>query len=157
MIEIRKVCWKVLWVGGWAPLLVFVTHIFIDRILDAYHRWPQSEVPMHFAGGMAIAFLISKCFRTLPRELVQRSRKVVLELLLVGSLTATATVLWEFSEFTIDQLFGTNLQVSLANTMKDMTMGISGAVVVILIRARQLNVGTDELRELVADWIGGDN
>ena len=155
MTEIVKTCWKVLKVGGWAPLLVFATHVFIDRVLNAYELWPPIDIPMHFSGGLAIAFFISRCFQTLPREAVQRSRLVVLDLLLVGSLTATAAVFWEFAEFSLDQVFGTNVQVSLANTMKDMAMGISGAIVFILIRARQLRAGATELKELTVDWFRG--
>lgn len=150
-----KTCWRVLIVGGWAPLLVFAAHMLSDRVFDAYGRWPSFDIPMHFSGGLAIAFFISRCFQTLPRGTVSRSRCVVLELLLAGSLAATAAVFWEFAEFTLDQLFGSNIQVSLANTMKDMAMGISGAVVFILARARQLRMGTRELREVTNDWVRG--
>ena len=134
MSNVLRTCWKILKVGGWAPLLVFATHVFIDRVLDAYSLWPPIDVPMHFLGGMAIAFFISRCFQVLPREAAQKGRIVVLELLLVGSLTASAAVFWEFSEFTVDQLFHSNIQISLANTMKDMSMGIFGSIVFILIR-----------------------
>jgi hypothetical protein len=80
---------------------------------------------------------------------------VVLELVLVGSLTATAAVFWEFAEFTVDQLFATNVQVSLANTMKDLALGVAGAGAFILIRARQLRAGGREIREVASEWVGG--
>lgn len=155
MREIVKTCRRLLMVGGWAPLVVFAAHMFSDRVLNAYGLWPPFDIPMHFCGGMAMAFFISRCFQTLPRGEVQRSRRVVLELLLAGSLTATAAVFWEFAEFTIDQMSGSNIQVSLGNTMKDMAMGISGAVVFILIRARQLRAGASELRDVTIDWVRG--
>jgi hypothetical protein len=106
---------------------------------------------------LAIAFFISRCFRLLPREMatIKRSRIVLLELLLIGSLTATAAVFWEFAEFTIDQAFGMNVQISLANTMQDLAMGISGATLFIFIRSRQLRVGASELREITSDWLYG--
>ena len=149
-IAIRKI-WSV---GGWAPVLVFSIHLFLSRVLHAYDNWPPSDIPMHFAGGVAIAFFISKCFQTLPREGSKRSRVVVLELILVGSLAATAAVFWEFTEFSVDQIFGTNIQRSLANTMQDMALGISGAAVYILLRARQLRAGTGEIAEVTLDWLG---
>lgn len=155
MREMMKTVWKILMVGGWAPLLVFAVHAFSSRVLNAYEIWPRFDILMHFSGGVAIAFFISRCFQQLPRGTVQRSRSVVLELLLVGSLTASAAVFWEFAEFTSDQLFGSKVQVGLANTMKDMAVGISGAMAFIVIRARQLRVGPAELREVTNDWVRG--
>jgi len=102
-----------------------------------------------------MAFFLSQCFRALPREVVRSSRLVVLELVLIGSLTATAAVFWEFAEFTYDRAFGTNIQVSLANTMQDMAMGIAGASAFMVGRARQLRAGRRELREVASDWMSG--
>jgi hypothetical protein len=110
---------------------------------------------MHFSGGVAIAFFVSHCFQLLPRESVKRSRVVLLELVLIASITASAAVFWEFSEFFADQLFGTNVQVSLANTMQDLALGIFGAIFLILIRIRQLRIGINELREITFDWTLG--
>lgn len=148
--------WKILRIGGWVPLLVFTTHLFLSGIVRVYDIWPPFDIPMHFAGGLAIAFFISRCFQTLPREgSVRRSRIVLLELLLIGSLTATAAVGWEFMEFTGDQLLGSNVQIGLANTMQDMAMGILGAAAVMVVRSRQLHVGSNELREITGDWVRG--
>lgn len=136
-------------------MLVFTTHLFLVGILNVYDIWPSFDIPMHFAGGVAIAFFISRCFQSLPHEAVRKSRVVLIELLLVGSLSASAAVCWEFAEFAGDQLFGTNIQIGLANTMQDMAMGILGAMIVILVRSRQLHVGPEELREITADWVRG--
>jgi hypothetical protein len=142
--------------GGWVPVAVFIIHVFLSRVVYLYDFWPPTDIPVHFSGGMAIAFFTSRCFQYLPRESVKRSRVVLLELLLMGSLTATAAVFWEFAEFSIDQLLGMNVQLSLANTMKDMAMGILGSIVLILIRSRQLRIGTSELREITFDWVRGE-
>lgn len=155
MRVIVKMLVKILRVGGWAPMLVFVTHEVIANVFDAYAWWPDIDVPMHFLGGFAIAFFISGCFQTLPRQVVPERRLAMLELLLIGSLTATAAVFWEFTEFTMDQLGGTNIQVSLVNTMKDLAMGISGAMVFIGIRASKLHSGVDAVRDLALDWVRG--
>ena len=118
---------KLLVVGGWAPLLVFGVHVVASQGLGAYRVWPPTDIPMHLSGGVAIAFFLSRTFRMLPRDIVRRSRLAVLELTLVGALAATAAVAWEFAEFSVDQLLGTNVQVGLANTMQDMALGIAGA------------------------------
>jgi hypothetical protein len=157
MQKILNTSWKVLKIGGWAPLLIFATHMFLDRAVHAYDIWPPIDIPMHFCGGMAIAYFISRCFQLLPREAatIRRSRIVLLELLLVVSLTATAAVFWEFAEFTIDQVFGSNVQIGLANTMQDLAMGISGATLFAIIRSRQLHAGYRELREITSDLTYG--
>ena len=147
---IRKV-WAV---GGWAPILVFGTHVFLSRALHAYEIWPPIDIPMHFMGGLAVAFFISRCFQVLPRGEIRKSRTDLLELVLIGSLTAPAAVFWEFAEFGVDQFFGTNIQVSLANTMQDMALGIGGASLFIVFRARRLRTGRAEVAELAQDWIG---
>jgi hypothetical protein len=150
-----KTCLKIFRVGGWAPFTVFVIHVISAKVFNLYKVWPEYDVPMHFAGGFAFAFFVSQLFQELPRGMVQRSRSVVLELLLIGSLTATAAVFWEFFEFTVDQIFGRNIQVSLQNTMKDLAMGIIGSMAYIAIRAKQLRVSSSEFKEITKDWITG--
>lgn len=142
--------------GGWLPLLVFTVHAFLSQVLDLYELWPPTDIPMHFSGGVAIAVFISRSFQLLPRPAAKRSRVVLLELLLIGSLTATAAVFWEFAEFSVDQILGTNVQLGLANTMKDLAMGILGAILIILIRVRQLRIGKSELQEVTFDWVHGE-
>ena len=146
---------KVFRVGGWAPLLVFGIHVILSRVFNAYVVFPPTDIPMHFLGGLAMAFFISRCFQALPREVVRSSRIVALELILVGSLTTTAAVIWEFAEFACDQIFGTNIQRSLGNTMRDMGLGIAGAVVVMLVRARTLGAKPAELRSVATEWMAG--
>ena len=147
--------WKVVKIGGWFPLIVFTTHLFLSRVLHIYKAYPHMDIPMHFAGGFAIAFFVSKCFQILPRDYVKRSRVNILEILLIGSLTASVAVFWEFGEFLFDQFFGTNIQVSLANTIQDLVMGLFGALTVIFIRSRKLRISVSEVREITFDWING--
>jgi hypothetical protein len=146
---------KILVVGGWAPLLVFTIHAIASRGFHAYTRWPSLDIPMHFAGGLVMAFFLSRCFRALPREVVRSSRLVVLELILVGSLTTCAAVAWEFAEFTCDRVFDSNIQISLANTMQDLALGVAGATAFLVWRARQLRAGRRELQEIAMEWAGG--
>ena len=153
MHYVTKVIQKIWNSGGWAPLTVFIAHEILSHVFNAYEAWPQLDIPFHFGGGLAMAFFISRCFQGLPREQMNRSRTVLLELILVGSLTATAAVFWEFGEFGADQLFGTNIQVSLANTMQDVALGLAGAVSFIVFRARQLRAGRAEVIELTLDWL----
>jgi hypothetical protein len=156
MKKMINLVWKIIRAGAWLPVVVFGTHLLMSRVFHTYAAWPDVDIIMHFAGGFAIAFFVSGCFRALPRGEVNRSRIVLLELLLIGSLTATIAVFWEFREFANDQIFGTNSQVSLANTMQDLAVGIMGSGLFILIRAWQLRAGFRELRELTFDWVRGE-
>jgi hypothetical protein len=126
--------------GGWAPLAVFALDV-VAVALGLYGPWPAIDIPMHFLGGIAIAFFFSRSFHALPGDSVRADRRALLELLLVGSLTATAAVSWEFLEYTLDHVLGTRFQIDNDDTMKDMAIGIAGGVVFILARARQLRVG----------------
>jgi hypothetical protein len=146
---------KLFVVGGWAPIAVFGVHVVLSRGFDAYVVLPATDIPMHFAGGVAIAFFISRCFQALPRDIVRSSRVVVLELVLVGSLAATAAMIWEFAEFTCDQMFGSNVQRSLGNTMQDMALGLAGAGLVVVLRGLSLRARPAEARALVAEWMAG--
>src|SRR5262245_3578364 len=146
---------KLLSAGGWAPCLVFTVHVTATQLFDVYRLWPQADIPMHFAGGFAIAFFISCCFRALPRDVVRSSRLVVLEAVLIGSLTTSAAVLWEFAEFTLDRMAGTNVQVSLPNTMQDLALGMLGASALIIVRALRVHAGPADVHQVATEWLTG--
>ena len=146
---------KLLVSGGWAPILVFTVHVVAVQGFDVYSARPRLDIPMHFAGGVSMAHLISGCFRAMPRRPGRNSRAIVLEALLLISLTATAAVVWEFLEFAIDTATGSNIQVSLANTMQDMALGMIGAAVVVVARAWQAGAGAADLTTVAAEWLTG--
>lgn len=146
---------KLFLTGGWAPCLVFTAHVIATRVFGVYRIWPPADIPMHFAGGLAIAFFMSQAFRALPREIVRSSRLVVLEAILVLSLTTSAAVVWEFAEFSLDTLVGSNVQVSLPNTMQDLAMGMLGALVLVAIRARQTRTHHMDVRHIAQEWLTG--
>jgi len=53
---------------------------------------------------------------------------------LVFAVTCTAATFWEFGEFARDRLFDSNVQLSLANTMRDLLLGCLGALVFLAFR-----------------------
>lgn len=114
--------------AGWAPLFVFLLHVFISRVLNGYILYPPLDIPMHFFGGVAMAYFLASCFAALPEGAVAREYRPAAAFVVVVSLTATASVLWEFAEFTSDAFFGTNAQVGLHDTLLDMALGILGGV-----------------------------
>jgi hypothetical protein len=112
--------------ASWAPWLVFLLHVFASRALHAYLLFPPLDIPMHFFGGVAIAYFFAACARALGITSVAPAPARIAPALLVFSLTCSASVFWEFAEFFSDRLFGTHAQLSLEDTLLDMALGTAG-------------------------------
>jgi hypothetical protein len=92
--------------AGWAPAFVFLLHVFISRVVNGYilyHRWTSDAL----LRGVAMAYFLSSCFAALPEGTIAAALRPVAAAVFVVSLTATASVVWEFAEFTSDALFAT--------------------------------------------------
>ena len=121
----------------WAPLLVFATHLFLSRGIEAYRNHPWLDIPMHLAGGVAIAFSFRVTLLVLEdHELVERTGPRV-RFLLVAALTASVAMVWEFAEFTTDQLGLTRAQAGLEDTLLDMALGVVGGLLFLTLSARR--------------------
>ncbi len=115
--------------AGWLPFLVFLIHRIGADVFDVYNRWPWVDIPMHFIGGVVIAFFFAVVIRELGRNGFIQQTETIIFLILVFALTCTAAVFWEFAEWTADRIFGTNYQVSLNDTIADMLIGIVGGTI----------------------------
>lgn len=115
--------------AAWAPVLVFAIHVAAILGLDIYRSFPEFDIPMHFAGGVAIAYFFGKCYRAADSlELLGQPSAVVFPPMILG-LTSLAAVVWEFVEFLVEQWFGIRTQPGLADTLLDLLMGLLGGVV----------------------------
>ena len=110
------------------PIIVFLVHLIASAMLNLYTIFPNLDIPFHYAGGLSIAYASTQILSYLEKEKIIATLNRVVFLILILSLTATATVFWEFAEFIGDTLLGTNIQVGLANTMQDQFMGILGGI-----------------------------
>ena len=128
--------------AGWAPILVFLLHVFISRVLNGYILYPPLDIPMHFFGGVAMAYFLAKSFGAVPEGAIAPPYRPIAEFVFVVSVTATASIVWEFAEFTSDRLFGTHAQVDLDDTLLDMALGIAGGLSYAVMRWRQGTLGT---------------
>ena len=114
--------------AAWAPLTVFIFHLIATKFFNAYHYFPNLDIPMHFLGGLAIAYffyhasIFASVFKLLPA--FHRLNHIIL----VFSLTCSTTIFWEFSEFIADHLFNTYTQLGLEDTLFDMFLGIIGGL-----------------------------
>ena len=127
--------------AGWAPILVFLLHVFISRVLNGYILYPPIDIPMHFFGGVAMAYFLSASFGALPDGAVRGDLRAIAQFVVVVSLTATASTFWEFAEFISDVLFGTLAQLGLEDTLLDMALGIAGGTSFVLMSWRQRGLG----------------
>jgi hypothetical protein len=116
-----------LWKIFWAPILVFTFHLFAFRVVSAYLVLPWLDIPMHYLGGFSMAYALFLGLAFLQDGAMISRLDKGMELILVFTLVATIAVFWEFGEFSIDQVLGTNVQLSLQNTMQDLFMGLLGA------------------------------
>jgi len=123
--------WKVLWF----PIIVLTVHILLFRwSLGLYKTMPWIDGPVHYLGGFSIAYsLLILIKEAQSKGCIQKIEPIIKWVLVIG-LVATVAVLWELLEFTLDRVMGTNVQVSLQNTMKDLLTGVMGGVTLVLFR-----------------------
>lgn len=119
--------------AAWAPILIFILHGLFSGIIPVYKNYPWSDMPMHYFGGMSIAYAYSTIFAALPEGLMTREVRPYAEAILVISLTTTTAVIWEFGEYTSDAVFGTHALDVVHDTLQDLALGMAGAVTYVLI------------------------
>jgi hypothetical protein len=118
----------------WPPMFIFALHVCLFRLWNAYFWIPWIDIPMHFLGGLSMAYSLSAILSLLQDLRVISRLDLGVQLLLVFSSVVTIAVLWEFMEFSQDHIFNMNTQISLANTMQDLLMGMLGAVALVSIK-----------------------
>ena len=107
------------------PIIIFLFHVIMIAVFNIYTIFPAFDIPMHFLGGLSIgvsAIILLNIFKskiTTPKWFL---------FLWIISLTVMIAVLWEFAEFTADYFFQTQMQLSLADTMGDLLMGMLGGM-----------------------------
>ena len=131
--------------AAWAPLLVVGIH-FVAMRLHVYHRYPAFDIPMHFFGGLAMAFFLHRTAIQASSAAVIGPYHPVTHRLLVFIMTCTVAVFWEFSEFIADHITGSFSQLGLDDTLGDLLFGTLGAgffiiLVVLLERHTSISAG----------------
>lgn len=123
--------WRVLWF----PLAVYLPNLFVLLYgrqifgFEAYVQYPWIDIPMHFIGGLSIAYGLAIIIQFLENRGRIRifSRWLLIALIVAG--TVCAALAWEYEEFLSDRFFGTHQQLSTADTMKDFLNGLLGGAV----------------------------
>jgi hypothetical protein len=89
---------------------------------------PHLDSAMHLAGGMALGMFVLGILACAVSRGWCPDPGRYLALVLVVSLVTTGAVCWEFYEWVSDRVFGTRLQHSVADTVKDLLLGLLGGV-----------------------------
>ncbi|MFZ2282037.1 MAG: hypothetical protein WAW39_29840 [Prosthecobacter sp.] len=108
--------------AGWAPLAVLIFH---QKIMRAPWR-QQLDFVMHYSGGVAISFFIwhaLDCFAHWFGSLTPFARY-----LFTFALACTVGLFWEFAELFSDVVFGSHIQHSVRETMRDLIADATGAL-----------------------------
>jgi hypothetical protein len=117
-----------------APLLLFGIHV-LALTSGAYRHIRGIEVdePMHFFGGMAMAYFIHRALLSASEWRILGPYHWISHRLLVFTGTCTIAVFWEFAEFVLDWRFRARFQSGVSDTMIDLFFGLLGALFLILI------------------------
>ena len=118
--------------AGWAPLVVFGLHAVVS-VTGAYGVVPMIDIPMHLAGGAAIAFFW-RCAAELAVEvgMLGQPNRVALSALVLGG-TCAAAVFWEFAEWGHDQFFVALDARGYHDTLLDLALSVVGGASYVLI------------------------
>lgn len=127
------------WIGAtlresaWAPLGVLAFYA-IGLALGLFKMFPPLDIPTHFMGGVAITYFF--------RSAIKHSQKflgdipALIQIIFAFTCTGTTIILWEFYENAFDFLFGTTMVRGLEDTIVDMFVGLTGALVLSLLYRR---------------------
>jgi len=120
--------------SAWAPLSVVAVYL-VGLIFHLYDLFPPLDVPTHFMGGVAITYFYRSAIRN--SQSFAGDVPLAVQILLAFTCTGTTTVLWEFYENIVDYFLGTHMVLGLTDTLKDMFLGLSGALILSLLYRRR--------------------
>ena len=115
--------------AAWAPLSV-VAFYAIGLTFHLFELFPILDIPSHFAGGVAITYFYRVAIRQ-AQKLVGEI-PVPIQVLLAFTSTGTTTIFWEFYENLLDFFLGTHMVRGLEDTIVDLAVGLSGALMLSL-------------------------
>jgi hypothetical protein len=121
---------KIFFQAAWAPFAIVLLH---NSISFFWGHKPSLDPTMHLLGGAAIAYFFHVAIRIANTWF--GNPKPIAHLFLTYCISVTATVFWEFLEFAGDRTTGGKVQSSVTETMYDLLLGSSGALLFLIILA----------------------
>ena len=93
------------------------------------------DIPTHFMGGVSITYFFRSAIRN--SQTYFGDIPPLIQILFAFTCTGTTIILWEFYENAFDALFGTTMVRGLEDTITDMFIGLTGALVFSLVYRRR--------------------
>ena len=106
--------------AAWAPLTVLTVSLVAAGQFDLYRRVQWLDIPMHFVGGIALAYF----FRAFGFR-----RRICFALAVAGA------VAWEWSEALADAWLGAQLTHGTADLLRDLLFSALGAACYVAVSA----------------------
>ena len=114
------------------PLATVLGLHVVFLALDAY-TMPHLDSLMHLTGGIVLGLFIHGLLSCMiSRGWLPDPGRVIM-LLLIVTLVVTGAVCWEFYEWLSDTFFGTHLQWSVTDTIKDLFLGMCGGMIYVVV------------------------
>jgi hypothetical protein len=120
--------------SAWAPLSVIGLYL-LGLVFGVYDRYPLMDVPTHFLGGVAITYFFRFAIRN--SQAIFGEIPFPVQVMFALTCTGTTIILWEFLEVILDFLFQAHNVLGLADTIKDMFVGLMGALVITIFYRRR--------------------
>jgi hypothetical protein len=120
--------------AAWAPLGVLGFY-YMGLVLQLFKLFPPLDIPVHFAGGIAITYFY--------RSAIRHSQRLVgeiplpIQVLFAITCAETTAVFWEFYENISDYFGGTQMVRGVLDTAVDLFAGLMGAIVLSLVYRRR--------------------
>jgi hypothetical protein len=99
--------------------------------LHLFDKYPTLDIPTHFMGGVAITYFYRSAIRNSQR--IVGDIPLSIRIIFAFTCTGTTIILWEFYENIMDHVFGFHMVRGLEDTIVDMFVGLSGALVLSLL------------------------
>jgi hypothetical protein len=120
--------------AAWAPLTVIGFYL-LGLLTGVYDRYPPLDIPTHFFGGVAITYFYRAAIRSSQALFGEIPNPI--QVTFAFTATGTTIILWEFYEVILDFFFQAHNVLGLADTIKDMFVGLLGALVLTIFYRRR--------------------
>ena len=120
--------------AAWAPLSLIGLYL-LGLLFGVYDTHPPLDIPTHFLGGVAITYFYRFAIRN--SQALFGEIPFPIQVIFAFTCTGTTIILWEFYEIILDFLFNAKNVLGLMDTIKDMFVGLLGALVVTIFYRRR--------------------
>ena len=111
------------------PAVIYFVNIFLIK-LGLYNNYSWLDIPMHFLGGVSIAYMFVLFLDFFKEENFIEIKNKFLFVGIVVALVGLVAIFWEFYEFCVWIYFDLSWAMTYEDTLLDLFMGLLGGLVV---------------------------